>query len=95
VARKFFAAVEDRDQEKAQSLAAEGCKTVVEFFLSPDFAYPPTTYQIAGETVDGNNATIAYRKGDSDDLSSMNLIKEDGKWKVSCEKENLTAPDQK
>lgn len=51
-------------------------------------------YEIISEKVEGNVATVVYRESDSNEPSqSMTLIREDGKWMVSMNKESINASE--
>ena len=50
---------------------------------------PAPAYTIAGETIDGDTATVSYRSEGKEADESIKLVKEDGKWLVSVSKEDL------
>lgn len=50
---------------------------------------PAPSFKITGETIEGETATVTYRTEGKDADESVSLIKEDGKWKVNMNKEDL------
>lgn len=46
--------------------------------------------EILGETIDGDNATVKYKKEDGNEVYYLELKKMDGKWLVAMNANNMT-----
>lgn len=87
VANRFFDAVEEKDSSEAEKWATRDCNNAVKYYL--DAERKRLTYRVVREEIEDERAVVYYTKGGGKDLSELKLIKMKGKWKVSCQKENL------
>jgi hypothetical protein len=46
-------------------------------------------FEITGETVNGDKATVTYKEEGRDDEQSIPLVKVNGQWKVAMSKDNM------
>ena len=89
VARKFFKALEDGDEQTAKSYANPKCQEALSMMMEMSEFSP--RYTVYGQPeITGNHAKIRYVvSSDSGTMRTLPLDKENGRWKVKCDKSDL------
>lgn len=95
VAKSFLSALESKDFEAAKKLATEdsaGMLTLVEGFMQEDDKTQNNRFSVVSVEEEGDSATVTMEAWNSEtpdkkDTDTLNMVKENGDWKVKLEKD--------
>ena len=98
VAVTFFEALADADFDKAAELASKETQPLVKMMAAvPDAKenmkkeFDGAKFKAVDTKIDGDKATVKveFKKDGKTDTNDVNLVKEDGDWKVAMDKKNM------
>lgn len=98
VADTFLGYYGSNEFNKAKDYGTEETVRVLDMMaglnkMLPDSAVVETKFEIVSEKTEGNVATVMYKaSGSNESPKPLTLVKEEGKWKVSMNKESLNEP---
>lgn len=99
VAENFLKAMNSMDFEGAKKYGTEDTGKLLDMMsgfaeMVPDSTKAnETKIEITGEKVEGDKATVTYKEDGREGEIPLNLVKVDGKWKVSMSKESMSGSD--
>lgn len=67
----------------AESEAKKQGQSVDQFLAAQGQYFPPTMPEIRGEKIEGDKATLEFKREGAANWSTARFVKEDGEWKVS------------
>jgi hypothetical protein len=98
VADKFLKALSTEDFEVAKKYGTKDTEKLLEMYngikkMTVDSVRAEHKYEITGEKVEGDNATIFYKEDHKPGMNQLSMIKVDGKWKVMLTKEAINTAE--
>jgi hypothetical protein len=100
VARNFLKAYSKMDYEEAKKYGTEDTRKLLDMLnafsrLAPDSTMIiETKTEIISENIHNDStATVTYKEEGTEEMKMLNLIKTDGKWKISMDKGNLNGDE--
>jgi hypothetical protein len=93
--KNFYTAAKNRDADGlkstmskasltyAESEAKKNGQSVDEFLAAQGQYFPPNMPEIRNEKVEGDKATLEFKREGATNWSTARFVKEDGEWKVS------------
>jgi hypothetical protein len=98
VAENFLNSYGKKEYNRAKAYCNEEGDRVMEMMddldkMMPDSANKEKQFDVLSEKIEGNTATVEYRiSGSNDAPDVLTLVKEEGKWMVSMNKESINTP---
>lgn len=97
VADNFLKSLNKMDYEGAKKYGTEDTGKLLDMIgglakMMPDSAKKEKKYEIVDEKIEGDKATVNYK--DEDGSQTLNLVKQDGKWKVAMSKDSMNGSDE-
>jgi hypothetical protein len=94
VADSYLSALGQRNYESAKKYGTEDTEKLLDMLIAYDkMVYDSmkteTKYEIVGEKISGDKATILYKEAGKLNQISLPMVKKEGKWKVDMTKETL------
>ncbi|MFM7813096.1 MAG: hypothetical protein ACKO66_01115 [Flavobacteriales bacterium] len=95
VATKFLTASSENNYDEAKKYATEETGQVLDLVASMaktmggDTKKEKETFEVISEKIEGENATVTYKKAGDDAEQTLKLKKVSGDWKVSMSKEDM------
>jgi hypothetical protein len=101
VAENFLMAVQDMDFEKAKLYATKESASMLDMLagfagMGDEEKPEPAPITITNEEIDGDKATVTYTSKNEDGEETedtIDLVKEEGEWKVKFDKSSLGGGD--
>ena len=98
VADKFLKALSTEDYESAKKYGTKDTERLLEMYnglkkMRADSIKADYKYEITGEKLSGDNATIFYKEDRRPGVEQLSMIKIDGKWKVMLTKETINSSE--
>lgn len=97
VASKFITHVNNMEFDKAKQYGTEATNGILDMvagFAGMAQEKPENTgFEILDIKEDGDKATVTYRNEGADADETLNLVKQDGKWLVDINKEDMDKED--
>jgi len=99
VAENFLKAMNQMDFDKAKTYGTEDTGKLLDMMsgfakMIPDSSKKKQSkFEITGEKIDGDKATVTYREEGKEGEQTVPLIKVDGKWKVAMSKDSMNAAE--
>jgi hypothetical protein len=93
--KAFYTAAKNRDADSlkstmsraslayAESEAKKRGQSVDEFLAAQGQYFPPNMPEIRNEKIEGDKATLEFKREGAANWSTARFVKEDGEWKVS------------
>lgn len=95
VATKFLTASSENNFEEAKKYATEETGQILDLVagmaksMGEDTKKEKETFEVISEKIEGETATVTYKKSGEDSEQTMKLKKVSGDWKVSMSKEDM------
>jgi|GEM_PF-1107682 len=94
VAENFLKALNKMDYEAAKKYGSEDTGKLLDMMsgfakMMPDSAKKERSFEIKDEKIEGDKATVTYTESGEEGIQSLNLVKVEGKWKVSMSKDSM------
>lgn len=95
VFKNFYTAAKNRDADGLKSMMSKASlayaeseaqkkgQTVDDFLTAQGQFFPPNMPEIRGEKVEGDKATLEFKREGAANWSTARFVKEGGEWKVS------------
>ncbi|MCC7231445.1 MAG: DUF4878 domain-containing protein [Bacteroidia bacterium] len=94
IAEKFLHAMNSYDFDEARKYGTEDTGKLLDIMsgfakMVPDSSRTSPKFEITGEKIVGDKATVMYREEGRNTDIPMTLVRVDGKWKVAMSKETM------
>jgi hypothetical protein len=95
VAKNFLTALNHLDFKKAKEYSTEETGKLLDMMSGFARMIPDSSkerekkFEITGEIIDGDKATVSYKEEGREDEQSIPLVKVNGQWKVAMSKDNM------
>ena len=94
VAENFLKAMNQYDFETAKKYGTEDTGKLLDMMsgfskMMPDSARNEEKYEMTGENIEGEKATVTYKIEGRDENGKLELVKVNGKWKVAMSKDSI------
>jgi hypothetical protein len=97
-AEKFLTHINNLQFEEAKAYATEGTASLLDmvagFAAMSDEKPESTAFEILDVTEDGDKATVTYKNEGAEEAETLTLVKQEGKWLVDFNKEDMNKEDE-
>jgi len=97
-AEKFLTHLNNLEFQEAKAYATEGTASLLDMVASfaamSDEKPEATAFEILDVTEDGDKATVTYKNEGAEEAETLTLVKQDGKWLVDFNKEDMNKEDE-
>ena len=99
VAENFLKAMNQYDFETAKKYGTEDTGKLLDMMsgfskMMPDSARIEEKYEMTGENIEGEKATVTYKIEGRDENGKLELVKVNGKWKVAMSKDSMNGEEE-